>query len=646
VRTIRRNRADIRNFCATIEVSKSMGKRSSKLWRCGVVERMAMLIALMAASAGFAVGQEAAAAKADSDAGTPIHWVGWSDAVFAQAKSEHKFVLMDLEAVWCHWCHVMDAVTYADPDVRREMAAKYIAVKVDQDSRPDISNRYEDYGWPATVVFDGDGKEIVKRQGYLPPKPMLSMLEAIVDDPTPGPSVVAEQPITYASTSRIAPAVLAKVRRGYEAQYDLKAGGWGFSHKFLDVDSAEYAMVLAREGDATAAKRVRDTLRLEQKIQDPVWGGAYQYSAGGDWDEPHFEKLISIQAQVMRAYALGYTQFHHEAYLHTAERIAEYVQDFLTSPEGAFYVSQDADQVEGEHGGEYFKLDDAGRRAKGIPRVDTHEYARENGWMIASLADLYAAGGDSKYLDQAERSAKWVIAHRALESGGFRHDEHDAAGPYLGDTLAMGQAFLALYQVTADKMWLDRAMATVPFISANFSARNGVGYLTSKAPTDRFSRAFAERDENVALARFANLLYQYTGDAKPQAVAAQTMRYLVTPAIAIRPLSGGELLAVYETTHAPLHVSVVGAKDNEAARRLFGVALHGLRGYERLEWMAAGNEARGDMKYPALEQPAAFVCYDGRCGSPIYIESVLTAKIEKSASRVAISGAAMSKPGE
>jgi uncharacterized protein YyaL (SSP411 family) len=61
-------------------------------------------------------------------------------------------VLLDLEAVWCHWCHVMDAVTYADPDVRKEMAAKYLAVKVDQDSRPDISNRYEDYGWPATVV--------------------------------------------------------------------------------------------------------------------------------------------------------------------------------------------------------------------------------------------------------------------------------------------------------------------------------------------------------------------------------------------------------------------------------------------------------------------------------------------------------------
>ena len=227
------------------------------------------LLTLCATGCGLMAAQEPSALKAtptaesSHDSGLPIQWMIWSDSVFAQARAEHKYVLLDLEAVWCHWCHVMDAITYADPDVRKEMQTKYLAIKVDQDSRPDISNRYEDYGWPATVVFDGDGKEIVKRQGYLPPKPMLSMLQAIIDDPTPGPSVVAEQPITYASGSRIAPAVLARVRRNYEAQYDMKAGGWGFSHKFLDADSAEYAMVLARDGNATATKRVRDTLRLE-----------------------------------------------------------------------------------------------------------------------------------------------------------------------------------------------------------------------------------------------------------------------------------------------------------------------------------------------------------------------------------------------
>ena len=93
-----------------------------------------------------------------------LHWQPWSNAVFTQARAEHKFVLLDLEAVWCHWCHVMDDVTYRDPTVIRLLNQRYILVKVDQDSRPDISNRYQDYGWPATVVFSDHGSEIVKRQ--------------------------------------------------------------------------------------------------------------------------------------------------------------------------------------------------------------------------------------------------------------------------------------------------------------------------------------------------------------------------------------------------------------------------------------------------------------------------------------------------
>src|SRR6202162_1119095 len=93
------------------------------------------------------------------------------------------------------WCCVMDEETYRDPTVVKLINSKFIALKVDQDSRPDLSNRYEDYGWPATIVFNSDGSEIVKRRGYLPPGQMASMLQAIIDDPSPGPSVVHEAPL-------------------------------------------------------------------------------------------------------------------------------------------------------------------------------------------------------------------------------------------------------------------------------------------------------------------------------------------------------------------------------------------------------------------------------------------------------------------
>ena len=111
-------------------------------------------------------------AVADEQARTPqggIEWQRWSEDIFERAKRENRFVLLDLEAVWCHWCHVMEEITYHDPKVIELIKARYIPVRVDQDSRPDLSNRYEYYGWPATVVFNTDGSEIVKRRGYIPP---------------------------------------------------------------------------------------------------------------------------------------------------------------------------------------------------------------------------------------------------------------------------------------------------------------------------------------------------------------------------------------------------------------------------------------------------------------------------------------------
>src|SRR5579862_8649559 len=86
-----------------------------------------------------------------------IKWEKWSDDIFERAQRENRLVILDLEAVWCHWCHVMAEITYKDPAVIRLFKEKYIAVRVDQDSRPDLSNRYEEYGWPATIVFDSKG---------------------------------------------------------------------------------------------------------------------------------------------------------------------------------------------------------------------------------------------------------------------------------------------------------------------------------------------------------------------------------------------------------------------------------------------------------------------------------------------------------
>ncbi len=171
-----------------------------------------------------------------------IHWVGWSDDLFVRAQKEHKLVILDLQAIWCHWCHVMEENTYSDPAVIRLINDHYIAVKVDQDARPDLSNRYEDYGWPATVVFDSTGRELVKRQGYVPPKPMATMLKACVDDPTPGPSIVAEEPVRPADAPGVSESLHKQLEKRIVDNFDDKAAGWGTIHKFVDADTIDYCL--------------------------------------------------------------------------------------------------------------------------------------------------------------------------------------------------------------------------------------------------------------------------------------------------------------------------------------------------------------------------------------------------------------------
>jgi len=616
--------------------------RRARGWIASIVAITALASAEIAVGGPWSTGKqeaekaptrqagERAGAKAAKD---ELHWVGWSDEVFAQARRENRFVLLDLEAVWCHWCHVMAETTYRDPDVVRLLKARYITVRVDQDARPDLSNRYEDYGWPATVVFDGKGKEIVKRQGYLPPGDMASMLQAIIDDPTPGPSVVPEQKVVYSSKA-ISPALRTELGKDYLAGYDTNEGGWGFGHKYLDWDSVELAMVRAKAGDAHAARMVQQTLTGEEHLVDPVWGGVYQYSTDGVWSNPHFEKIMSMQAENLRIFSMGYAQFGDVSALKAAQAIRGYMENFLLGPDGAFYTSQDADVVDGEHSAAYFRLTDAARRKEGIPRIDKHEYARENGWAAAGLAEFYVATGDAKALAESKRAVEWVEANRALPGGGFRHDAKDAAGPYLGDSIAMARAYLALYEVTADRPMLAHAEETMRYIEKNFRARGGsgqAGYVTSKEPTDRVYVVHPQRDENVMVARTANLLFYYTGDAEFQKMAQEAMRYLAAGPIARRLPVASTLLVDYELSRPPLHLTIVGHKDDPAAQALFQAAVRYPVWYKRLEWWDTreGRLPNPDVQYPEMQKAAAFICTNRTCSPPIFQAEALPVKVDR-----------------
>jgi uncharacterized protein len=552
---------------------------------------------------------------------TAISWRGWDDNLFAEAHAQQRFVLLDLEAIWCHWCHVMDQTTYEDRAVRQLIAQSYIAVKVDQDSNPALAVRYQDYGWPATIVLAADGTEIVKRRGYLPPQAMASMLAAIIKDPTPGPSVQAASAVHPARSAILTNGERQKLRATYFEAYDRDYAGWGHVQKFIDADSLEYALAHGR-AEPRQADMARATLSAATALIDPVWGGVYQYSDQRDWHSPHFEKLMSFQAQYVRLYAEGYRMLGDQRFLKAALSIERYVSEFMTSADGAVFTSQDADVDEKLTGSAFYALGDAERRGQRQPRIDIHAYARENGWMIGAWAALYDVTGDARYLGRAQRAADWLLAHRRGGDGGFAHGGAGAA-PALSDTLAVGQGLLALYVSSGERARLEQAQEALRFIDAHFTVRDG-GYATVPVATQApgvFKDPVRDVDENIGVARFANALYRYGGSAAARNSARHALRYLASPQVADGAhLRTGILMADEELGSDPTHVTIVGHKDDESAQNLHAAALRYPVVYRRIDWwdQREGAMPNPDVRYPQLARSAAFICTGSSCSLPVF----------------------------
>jgi uncharacterized protein YyaL (SSP411 family) len=483
-------------------------------------------------------------AAANVEAKSLIAWKPHDIATFTQASKEKKFLLLDLVAVWCHWCHVMDAKTYADEKVAAYIKQHFIPVKADHDARPDLAERYRDWGWPATIVYAPDGTELVKRAGYIDPESMLQMLTAIVNDPT-AESQQAALPQQFSDAFKLGAEVKKELIARNVASHDNKQGGLLIDQRYVDLDTIEWDLHLAAQGDKAAEKRVRRTLDAARALIDPEFGGVYQYSTDADWRHPHFEKVMRSQWANLRAYALAAIQFKDKRYGADAEKIGQYLLDFLRSKEGAFYNSQDADLSQAVKGQAYFALRRAARLKKGQPRIDKHLYASSNGQAIEALLLLYQASGKAVYYNGALEAAAWTLKNRRYADGGFRHNQVDDAGPYLSDTLFMGRALLQLYKISGDQQALALAAKAGSFINQWF--RYPQAGLVSAVDNGTPAKPIPQMDQNIVAARFALALYRQTHDPVHADLAKHILRYLTTQQIALQRLTeAGVLLADVE----------------------------------------------------------------------------------------------------
>ncbi len=555
-----------------------------------------------------------------------IEWAPWQRATFERARAENRIILVNVVATWCHWCHVMEETTYRDPAVAELLATHFVVVRVDSDARPDVAERYREWGWPATAFLSPDARPVLELRGYRNPQAFAAILRALVADRDAGTLARRTEPAPPRPASELAP-----VRRLVTAQLDRffepELGGWGTRQRYPWPAPVEHAFFRARVHDEVAwRERALLTLESSRALVDPVWGGMYQYSLG-DWKHPHYEKITAIQAGAIATYAIAARVTGDDRWLAPARAVTTYMRDHMRVEGGGFAASQDAD-LRRPHaspvlGAEYYALGDAERRALGIPRIDRAVYADLNGLVIDALCELYVATLDPEVLALAVAAARHVLAEHGTQSGLFTHAANDDPRGvlYLRDQAAMGRALLQLYRVTGEREWLAHAERVGKAVLDRFEDREHGGFFAQTEDPQAVG-ALAQRrkpHEEIGLAaRFLLRLHRHLdGDgaiATPYASAAERALAAVGDPSLVEPegrVVGTYLLALEEALAPVVDVTVVGDATDARTQALWGAALRWYEPRAVLEASAPGE------RYPDRGAPAVYLCTPSACSSPI-----------------------------
>jgi len=306
-----------------------------------------------------------------SAAHQPIDWHEWGDEAFARAKKEDKPMLLDIGAVWCHWCHVIDRESYENPAIAKIINENFVPVKVDRDERPDVDARYQSAisaisgqgGWPLTGFLMPDGKPFFGGT-YYPPEDqfgrpgfrrvLLAVAESYKNKKADlvraaeslADSVAQAEVFTGAHGKFDAEIVDAQVR-AITQLFDIKNGGFGKAPKFphcsaIDLVLERYQQTKERHLLAMAETTLEKMAR--GGVYDQLAGGFHRYSVDERWLVPHFEKMSYDNSELLKNYLHGWQATQNLFVRNTAESIVGWInQDLSDQTNGGFYASQDAD---------------------------------------------------------------------------------------------------------------------------------------------------------------------------------------------------------------------------------------------------------------------------------------------------------------
>jgi len=303
----------------------------------------------------------------------PVNWNAWNDKTLEKAKDENKLMLISIGYAACHWCHVMEHESFEDSLVAQTMNSKFINIKIDREERPDIDQVYMNAvqlmtgsgGWPLNVITLPDGRPIWGGT-YFKKEQWISALEQISKLYIENPDKLYEYAdkleqgiksmdvVSLNNDEAIFKAEdIEDAIKNWSKFFDHREGGLNRSPKFMMPNNYHFLLRYAYQKDD---KELQDfvNLTLTQMayggVYDQIGGGFSRYATDVNWHVPHFEKMLYDNGQLVSLYADAYLITKNELYKNVVFETLEFIEREMTTDNGAFYSSLDADSdtAEGE----------------------------------------------------------------------------------------------------------------------------------------------------------------------------------------------------------------------------------------------------------------------------------------------------------
>jgi uncharacterized protein YyaL (SSP411 family) len=591
-----------------------------------------------------------------SHADNPVDWWPWGDEPFTEAVRRDAPVFISIGYATCHWCHVMARESFSDPSLAAFLNEHFVAIKVDREEHPEVDAAYlaaasaftGHLGWPLSVFTTPAGAAFFAGT-YFPPRPASGtasfrmVLESVLEawgerrEQIEGSAgavleALAQRSGEVASTVPPEDRLAAAAERIVSFE-DPEFGGLGRGSKFPNAPVLTFLSERGARGETAAAAFAARTLATmaASPLRDAVEGGFFRYAVQRDWSEPHYERMLSDNAQLLQLYsALGSDGEGEGEGEGTAAGVAEFLLEVLRLPSGAFASAQDSespiDGVRSEGG--YYALDAAARAAQPRPALDDKVLTGLNGMALGALAAAGARWGHPEWIAAARTAADPVLAlhrvggrlARASLDGRLStavatlEDLGGLAGGLLRLALATGEVS---YAVTArelvDSCRTESGGIAAPDGADPVLARHGLAVAADIDDGATPSGA-------ALLADAALLLWGMTGDDAHHRIAEDAIAPALGPALE-QPTGFGAALAIASRLNGAVRQLVVvsdgPAGALERLARSDGPELTAVVSAEQGAAFAASGFELFAARATRDGSPAAYLCEHFVCALPV-----------------------------